>query len=95
MAYITVTSGTEYISFDLGDYSIPLNMIEVLRLKKSVTRVVRRTNWVEYWVADNLEPWLLHFETNSYNALIVDYIDGNEITSLTSLFNEIKNILTT
>jgi len=95
MANILVTSGTNYISFDLGVYGTPLNMYEVLRSKTSVSRVVRRSAWVEYWVSDRQEPYLLHFEENSNNAMIVDSINGNEVISLQDLYDKIKSILNT
>lgn len=93
MAYIQVTSGVNYLSFDLGVYGTPLNMFEVLRHKLSVSRVVRRENWIEYCVPDTPEPFLIHWTTNPYNAMIVESIDGQSVSSLQDLYNKIKAVL--
>jgi len=92
MANIVVTSTTNRVIFEANDYSSSFGWSKITRLKSSLVTITLHTNFVEYLVDTN-EKYYIHYQTNSYNALIVDSIDGSAITSLDDLFTKMSALV--
>jgi len=92
MPNITITDTTNSVKFDLGDYSTGLGFSKALRHKFTIDRVILRPYWIEYMTADK-QTYTLHYTTNSYNALIVDSVNGVAPTSLADLYIKLEVLL--
>jgi hypothetical protein len=95
MGFINITNENNYLYFDFGDYSDTLNIYNVLLRKESIINVTKKENWIEYLIQDTESVFLIHFEANEFNALIIETIDGNAIVSLDDLFTKIRTLLNT
>jgi len=92
MANVVITTTTNGVNFDMGVYSTAIGFSKAFRLKHSLNRITRCDNWIEY-LTDEMKTYSVHYTTNSYNAIIVDSIDGVAPTSLDDLYTKITAIL--
>lgn len=87
MAYLVVTSTTNSVRFEANDYATVFGRSKRTRLKSSLITITLHNDFVEYLVGEHTK-FYIHYTTNSYNALIVDSIDGVAPTSLSDLYDK-------
>jgi len=94
MAYITITSNTNGISFDLGVYSSALGFNKAFRNKNSVTSVFLMTGFISYRTSDGGEFCVVHEPVvGQSNLLVIESVNGVPPTSLEDLYDKLLAIL--
>lgn len=92
MSFIQVTSTENTVLLDLNLYESALTTNYYLIDKRDVMRIVERTDYVEVWITQAREPYVFAHSVNSQNAMIIESVDGNEVSSNHDLFVKLLHL---
>lgn len=92
MPNLVVTSTTDAIKVDFGDYSGSIGYSKGTWPKKVIELIRLNTNHIEMISPDN-PRWIISHTSNSIGALIVDSVDAVAPSSLSDLYDKISALV--
>ena len=93
MANTVITSTTNAIKVVFNDDSSLVGIAKGTWAKKTVTAVKLEANTVSVETADSVGHWTISHQANTYNALVIDSVDGVAPSSLSDLYDKIVALL--